>query len=509
MIGRIVAHYRILERLGGGGMGVVYKAEDTTLGRIVAIKFLPEAIANDALALERFRREARAASALNHPNIVTVHEIGEDAVGSFIVMEWIQGETLRSRMKRTMDLTAVIDYGLQAARALKTAHQAGIIHRDIKPENIMVRSDGYVKLVDFGLARVGITPDEKTVSVGITKEGSWMGTIEYFSPEQARAEPLEWGTDIFSLGIVLYQAATGVHPFQGGSPFSTATGIMSQDPIPPTRINPGVPPALERLLLSMLQKDARLRPTASEVEQVLDGLRTPSPADIDTIFPKATERHTVGRGQQLKELNVALNMAMSGRGSLVSVSGEAGIGKSTLVEEFLASLKGSSHSCNIARGRCSERLADGEAYLPVLEAFDSLLHSGSGDSASRIMRTLAPSWFLELAPAQQQDSSLIRLADSKATSQERLKREFFAFLQELCRHRPLLLVLEDVHWIDSSTVDLLGYVTSRFESLPLLIVVTYRPGEMVERMHPLHQIRLESGSAWTFPRAGSELSCQG
>ena len=201
--------------------------------------------------------------------------LGKHESRSFIVMEWIQGETLRSRIKRSMDLAAVIDCGLQVARALKTAHQAGIIHRDIKPDNIMVRSDGYVKLVDFGLARVGISPDEETISVGITKEGSWMGTIEYFSPEQARAEPLEWGTDIFSLGIVLYQTSTGVHPFQGGSPFSTATGIMSQDPIPPTRVNPGLPPALERLLLSMLQKDARLRPTAAEVEQVLDSLRTP------------------------------------------------------------------------------------------------------------------------------------------------------------------------------------------------------------------------------------------
>src|SRR5271157_1793495 len=290
MIGKIVSHYRILERVGKGGMGVVYKAEDTTLPRTVAIKFLPEAVADDAPAVERFHRAARAASALNHPNIVTIHEIGNEPTGSFLVMEWIQGETLRSRMKRSMDLVAVVDIGLQVARALKTAHQAGIIHRDIKPENIMVRSDGYIKLVDFGLARVGITSDGETVSVGLTKEGSWIGTIEYFSPEQARAESLEWGTDIFSFGIVLYEAATGVHPFQGGSPFSTATGILSQDPIPPTRINPGLPATLERLLLSMLQKDARLRPTAAEVEQVLDSLRTPA-ADIETIFLK-TERHT-------------------------------------------------------------------------------------------------------------------------------------------------------------------------------------------------------------------------
>ena len=490
MVGEFVSHYRILERLGKGGMGVVYKAEDTTLGRIVAIKFLPEAIAKDGVALERFHREARAASALNHPNIVTVHEIGEDESGAFLVMEWIQGETLRSRMKKNMDLASVLDCGIQVARALKTAHQAGIIHRDIKPDNIMVRSDGYVKLVDFGLARVGLMPDGQTVSVGITKEGSWMGTIDYFSPEQARAEPLEWGTDIFSLGIVLYQAATGVHPFQASSPFSTATGILSHDPVPPTRVNPGVPAALERLLLSMLEKDARLRPTAAEVEQVLDSLRKPA-SDSEIPFLKAPERHTVGRGLQLQELHGALRKAAAARGSLLCISGEAGIGKSTLVEEFLASLHINGHTCNVARGRCSERLAEGEAYLPILEALDSLLHSGSADSASRIMRTLAPSWFLELAPAQQQDSSMIRLADSKATSQERLKREFFAFLQEVCRHRTLLLFLEDVHWIDTSTVDLLTYVTSRFESLPLLIVVTYRPGEMVERMRPLQQLRLD------------------
>src|SRR5271166_4299079 len=491
MIGQIVSHYRILERLGKGGMGVVYKAEDTRLGRTVAIKFLPEAIADDAIALERFHREARAASALNHPNIVTVHEIGETESGSFLVMEWIQGETMRSRMKRSLDLATVIDFGVQVAQALKAAHQAGIVHRDIKPENIMVRSDGYLKLVDFGLAQVAITPDGETQSLGITKEGSWLGTIEYCSPEQARAETLEWGSDIFSLGIVLYEAATGVHPFYaGGSPFSTANGILSQDPIPPTRINPGIPAPFERLLLSMLQKDARLRPSAAEVEQALDSLRTPA-SEIDTVFLKAPDRHTVGRGQQLQELHAALNLAAAGRGSLVCISGEAGIGKSTLVEEFLASLVLNGHSCSVARGRCSERLADGEAYLPIVEALDSLLHSSSGDSVSRIMRTLAPSWFLELAPAQRQDSSLIRLADSKATSQERLKREFFAFLQELCRHRPLLLFLEDVHWTDTATIDLLAHVATRFESLPLLIIVTYRAGEMVERMHPLIQLKLD------------------
>ena len=490
MIGQIVSHYRILERLGRGGMGVVYKAEDTALGRTVAIKFLPQGIASDPVALERFRREARAASALNHPNIVTVHEVGECEAGSFLVMEFVQGETFRGRMKRNLDLAALVEYGIQIARALKAAHQAGIVHRDIKPENIMVRSDGYLKLVDFGLARVDITPDGETQSLGITKEGSWLGTIEYCSPEQARAETLEWGTDIFSLGIVLYEAATGVHPFHSASPLATANGILSQDPIPPTRINPGIPPALERLLLSMLQKDARLRPTSAEVEQALNGLGT-SATGADNVFLKTPDRHTVGRSGPLQELHSAMGWVTAGRGAMVCVSGESGIGKSTLVEEFIASLNINGHTCGVARGRCSERLQEGEAYLPIIEALDSLLHSGSADTVSRIMRTLSPSWFLELAPVQQPDSAMIRLADAKATSQERLKREFLAFLQELCRHRPLLLFLEDVHWIDTSTVDLLAYVAAHFESLPLLLVLTYRAGEMLERKNPLLQLKLD------------------
>jgi serine/threonine protein kinase len=184
MIGTTISHYRALQKLGGGGMGVVYKAEDMRLGRTVAIKLLPQALVNDATALERFRREARAASALNHPNIVTVYEIGEDATGAFLVMEWIQGETLRSRMKRSLDLATLIDCGIQVARALKTAHQASIVHRDIKPDNIMVRSDGYVKLVDFGLARVHINPEGETVTSGLTKEGTWLGPSSTVLPNR-------------------------------------------------------------------------------------------------------------------------------------------------------------------------------------------------------------------------------------------------------------------------------------------------------------------------------------
>jgi len=210
MIGQTISHYRILEKLGGGGMGVVYKAEDLNLRRAVALKFLPKELARDAQSLERFRHEARSASALNHPNIVTVHEIANSEAGSFLVMEWIQGETLRKRMERGLDLSSLAQYGIQVARALRTAHEAGIIHRDIKPENIMVRPDGYVKLVDFGLALVTtLAPGSETRSLRLTQGGTLLGTLAYFSPEQARTEMLQSGSDIFSLGLVLYEAAAG------------------------------------------------------------------------------------------------------------------------------------------------------------------------------------------------------------------------------------------------------------------------------------------------------------
>jgi serine/threonine protein kinase/Flp pilus assembly protein TadD len=321
IIGQTFSHYRILAELGGGGMGVVYEAEDVRLGRHVAVKFLPEEMARNAESLDRFRREARAASALNHPHICTIHDIGEEQGRPFIVMELMKGQTLKARIGgKALPVDRALTFGGQIADALDAAHRQGIVHRDIKPANVFVTESGDAKLLDFGLAKLatprGAGPgigldDQLTISTPeATSPGTTLGTVSYMSPEQARGEAVDARSDLFSFGVVLYEMVAGVLPFRGQSAADTMSQILTREPVPVTRVNPDVPEDVERIIGKALEKDPALRyQSAADIRADLQRLLRRSGTVPAAVVPPRRSRRRLAIGAGVAAAVVSLTIA--------------------------------------------------------------------------------------------------------------------------------------------------------------------------------------------------------
>jgi serine/threonine protein kinase/tetratricopeptide (TPR) repeat protein len=513
-VGRRIGPYQVVSQLGRGGMGEVYLAEDSRLGRKVAIKLLPAKFTADAGRVRRFEQEARASSRLNHPNIITVHDIGEIEGKHYLVEEFIDGQTLRQPLndapQQRLEIERALDITAQMARALAAAHEAGIVHRDIKPENVMVRPDGLVKVLDFGLAKLSERPaasqeidsQAKTTERQSTESGVIMGTVSYMSPEQARGLKMDHRTDIFSLGVMVYELVAGQRPFEGATASDVLAAILQSEPKPVSLLRSGLPPEWELMIDRMLAKDREARyGSAAELRSMLQRLQRKLEAETNEIFSTGETSAAklaapalaafVGREAEMQRLEQLLQGAIVGAGRLVFITGEPGIGKTSLGDKFLCDAQRRHPSLICGRGRCVEQYGTGEAYLPFLDALGALLAGPQRERITGLLRTHAPTWCLQFPAVFSRDTLEFLRRDTIGATKERMLREMGEALGALAAQSPVALLLEDLHWADTSSADLLRHLSQRIEGQQLLLIATFRPGDLEISNHPLKSYKLE------------------
>jgi tRNA A-37 threonylcarbamoyl transferase component Bud32/tetratricopeptide (TPR) repeat protein len=473
--------YEILAPIGSGGMGAVFRARDPRLNRDVAIKISAQHFS------ARFEQEARAIAALNHPHICQIYDVGPD----FLVLEYIEGKPVSG----PLSVQEALKLALQIASAIEEAHGRGILHRDLKPANILVNAKCVAKLLDFGLAKrtTEIDPDATK-----TFEGTVMGTIAYMSPEQAEGKPADQRSDVFGFGAVLYEMLSGYRAFRGDSGASVLSAILRDSPAPlkaPFELQGIVSKCLAKNPQDRFQSMVELRVALEQISSQL----TERPSPVVLHPPAIAGRITVGREEQRGLLWRGYSRVKNGRGLFLAVTGEAGIGKTSLLEDFLAELPSRGEGPIIGRGRCSQRLAGEEPYLPILEVLESLLIPQAGSKIANVMKAVAPTWYGLAAQSSAITSSSGEPREAApATSQERMKREFSTLCLELSRSQPLIFFIDDVHWADISTIDILNYVAGRFSEVRLLVLGSYRPSDMALRGNPFLGIRNDLQSHGLF-----------
>jgi tetratricopeptide (TPR) repeat protein len=490
-------HYRILGKIGEGGMGAVYKAEDTKLGRVVAIKLVASHASGDEASRLRLLREARAASALSHPCVVTIFAIEEAEELDFLVMEYVDGEPLDAVIARgPLDPDRAANLAADVADALEHAHVAGLVHRDVKPANIIVTTRGRAKVLDFGIAKPhthaeGSAVDSPTAIPPLTASGAIVGTGPYMSPEQLRGGALDGRSDVFALGAVLYEMLTARRAFPGGNLAALVEQVTRLDPPRPSALAPRVPAELDAIVLRALAKDRERRfASANEMAAALHATFPGSKSAFETTSSRRAEEGAivVGRDAEIARLLALVERASRGAGALAVVVAEAGMGKSAVVGALVQRSLAIAPALFVARGRGVEQLGPGEAYLPLLEALEDLLHGAHPDIVREVLVAAAPTWAVQLRFARSSAASALE-RESLGATRERMLREMGDAIAALAERAPLLLVIEDAHWADPSTVEALRHLASRIDRQRVLLVATMREEEA--RAAPIYRTMAE------------------